>query len=144
MGAAERALRACGNVRVVKASCQNKADTRAHAARRRARASLISFVRSKHANAGRIRARSHRADAHTGPRRALPRAAFEPVHMARRMAPSKQAGLVKRAHLNGRCGTVARVEDPVKRKYTVTLDEAMDDGDRELKVSEDRLLPEPV
>ena len=53
-------------------------------------------------------------------------------------------GLVNSAHLNGRGGTVGRV-DFATLKYTVTLDEAMDEsGRRVVGVTEDKLEPEAV
>ena len=52
-------------------------------------------------------------------------------------------GLVNSAHLNGRGGTVARV-DLATLKYAVALDEAMDNGKRDLNVPEDKLEPEPA
>ena len=67
-----------------------------HAARRHHFMGIHVFRGRKHAaNAGRLREREHQADARRGPRRALPRPAFQPVHMARRMAPSKQAAASK-------------------------------------------------
>ena len=48
----------------------------------------------------------------------------------------------KFAYLNGRGGTVARV-DLATLKYAVTLDEAMDEsGRRDVSVTEDKLEPE--
>ena len=50
-------------------------------------------------------------------------------------------GLAKFAHLNGRGGTVARI-DLATLKYAVTLDEAMDNGQRGVNVLEGKLEPE--
>ena len=50
-------------------------------------------------------------------------------------------GLTNFAHLNGRGGTVARI-DLATLKYAVTLDEAMDNGKRDVSVTEDKLEPE--
>ena len=47
----------------------------------------------------------------------------------------------KFAFLNGRGGTVARVEGQLK--YVVTLDEAMDNGERDVRVPESKLEAEP-
>ena len=48
----------------------------------------------------------------------------------------------KYAHLNGRGATVARVVDAVKLKYAVNLDEAMENGQRDVSVGEGNLEPE--
>ena len=47
----------------------------------------------------------------------------------------------KFAHLNGRGGTVARV-DLAQLMYTVTLDEAMENGKRNVRFPEGNLEPE--
>ena len=48
----------------------------------------------------------------------------------------------KFSYLNGRSGAVKAV-DPIKGKYTITLDEAMENGKREVGVSEGNLEAEP-
>ena len=74
----------------------------------------------------------------------LSRCCFRGVHRFQPGARVRIKGIQnnKFAHLNGRGATVARVVDPVQLKYGVTLDEAMDNGQRDVKVGKGNLEPE--
>ena len=74
------------------------------------------------ANARRVREREHRADAHKGPRRALPHPAFEPVQMARRMAPSNKPPPPKRAALEPGRSRCRRRRSPPRPRASTTAD----------------------
>ena len=69
------------------------------------------------ANARRL-VREHRADAYKGPRRAMPRPAFEPVHMAHRLAPSKTSRPSKACSTGAQAGAAVGRRSPPRPRAT--------------------------